>query len=298
MKSLLSPGVPGPTTWYEIHFGRDVDEAGVTDFLRTLAADRRPHVTVLEVVSSGGVISFRIGLAGSVASETVKALEACVLGATCELISAQSIKAPTRGYLVAISTKGRELRDGSAEAVSRAVLGVMASTKPGEVIVLQWLLGPRVTPKAVPAKVTAPALSWSDVLKLATQGTSDLDHDARRALVSKVSEPGFRALGRVELGAASKQAEQVLAKRMLAALRVAEAPGITIRLKADKGLAAAHAAVPRSWPLTLNVSELTAVTGWPVGDAPYPGIDRSGPRRLRAVDGLTSPKRLSTCVTW
>jgi hypothetical protein len=138
VKSILSSKAALPTVWYEVQFGRDVDEEAVRGWLRSLAADRRPWVTALEIVGTGGVLHFRIGLAASVASSIAQSLRSSLIGTSCEIVRGQSVTAPRTTYQLTVSSKGRQLRANSARSVAHAVLGVLSSTKRGEVIVLQW----------------------------------------------------------------------------------------------------------------------------------------------------------------
>jgi hypothetical protein len=91
---------------------------------------------------------------------------------------------------------------------------------------------------------------------------------------------------------------QATASRVLAALRAAEAPGVRIKLKKDDPEKLATARHPRSWPLAVNIKELTALCGWPLGGQAYPGVQRSGARLLPAGETVARKGRIVGVSTY
>lgn len=140
-------------------------------------------------------------------------------------------------------------------------------------------------------------MSVADVL-LGRRGR--LDSEARQALRAKRSLPVWRAVGRVAVKASSPARQLVLLRELVAALRVAEAPGI--RLLARRSAPDRVDRFGQSWfaPLRLNSSELALVSGWPVGVSAELPIARSPrtlppskaiPQRGREIGVATSPGR-------
>lgn len=272
-----------PDTWYQVVWPRDVDAEGVVAFLRSVAGDRRRHVVVFEVVGNGGVVSYRIGLSSRLATNTLAALRSFVPGVVTKLIESDAIAAPTYAWDMTISARSRSLRVNEPQQISRALITTLSTTKPAETIVVQWLLGPRLAPSKVGMKEVRPTESWTDLLRLVTSGTSELDSEQRKALQAKIGEAGFRAIGRIGIAGTNEAAAQGLASRVLTALRQAEAPGVQIGLTRAKPGRIASAAPDRRWPLVVNIRELAALSAWPLGDLPYPGLNRSGSRLIRAT---------------
>ncbi len=292
VSGLLGPKPLGPELWYAVHFGRDVDPDGVDGFLRWLAADRRRFVVALEVVGRGGSVHYRIGLPARYASEITTNLASFVGGVSTELIAAHRVAAPNAAWKIVASSARRPLRSDAAEHVSRALLGALTSTGPNETLTLQWLLGPRRQAENLTKDQTRPAESWGELLKAAALGQPVMDHDERKLVNAKTSEPGFRTLGRIAVRASSTQAGQALALRLLGALRMAESAGVRLSLETTPVAPVLGARVPRSWPLPLNVSELTSLLGWPLGGAPLPGMNRDGARLLRPPASVTGNERV------
>src|SRR2546425_623639 len=86
----------------------------------------------------------------------------------------------------------REVAVDHAETVSIGLLAALGSLEDGEVLVLQWLLGPVRRPLAVPIKTPdTPGESWTrSFIKAPLWAPSELDSQARRALLAKQGEPG------------------------------------------------------------------------------------------------------------
>ncbi|MGH6634324.1 MAG: type IV secretory system conjugative DNA transfer family protein, partial [Sphingopyxis sp.] len=151
------------------------------------------------------------------------------------------------------------------------------STAEAETVILQWLLGPRRGPTVIGADRD-------------TRG----NHDERRARQTKVAEAGFRAIGRVGVAASSDARARMLAGRVLAAIRQAESPGVSVEFRPGRADDVATAAPRRRWPLALNVRELTPLTAWPLGDSLYPGVRDGGAVPLRALPTSSTTRILGT----
>src|SRR5207237_6592076 len=106
------------------------------------------------------------------------------------------------------------------------------------------------------------------------------------ALQAKRGDHAFSCLGRVAISAATEGRTSALAVGVLAGLRIAEAPGIGVKLLKESGDRFNRVAVPWRWPQVLNVSELLGVLAWPLGKDPLPGVPRDTSRYLRPAARL------------
>ena len=304
MRERMTP----PELWYDIYWPERVDEASVTAFLRTLAGDRSTSAVAFEIVASGGTMRYRVGLARRHAPSVISALRSFVPGVDVALIKGDVALAPSFAWTVHVSSRLRPLRTTESASIARGLIAALATTDTGETLTLQWLLGPRLSARAVASKASRPTAGFSETAKALLHGTPAMDNDERKALIAKVGEAGFRVLGRIAVAGASEKRSQALASRVTSALRVAETPGVSISVKRSSPLGAAHASVPREWPLSLNVSELTALTAFPLGDAAYIGIRGDGATtkpapavatrgvNLRIVGESTHPSSKGTSV--
>jgi len=297
--ALPRPSVEAPSLWYRLSWPRQVESAAVTALFRQLAGDRRRHVLALEVVAAEGRLSYRLGIASRHSAAVLAALSSSLPGVAAELIDHDIVHAPDSAWQVSLSSSQRALRTSDLPDVARALTTALASASLQHTVIFQWLLGPRLTPTSAPGKGRpAPSSSWCEVVKQTLGNAAPLDSEAQRALRDKIEEPGFRAICRIGVEAPTPQKAQAVASRVLAGLRTAEAPGVHIKLRKDDPNKLAAARHPRSWPLSLNVRELTGLCGWPLGGQAYPGVDRSGARLLPAAASVARQGRVLAVSTY
>jgi len=288
---LMRNQAQSPDVWYEIHWPSSVDESGVASFFRSLAGDRSTSVVAIEIVASNGRLSYRLGLTRRMAETATVALRSFVPGTTVTLIQDSVVPAPTFAWEVGISSRLRPLRAGDAQGIARGLITALATAREEETFILQWLLGPRLSPTRVGNKVIRPTAGARDVARLVLHGASEMDNEERKAMLTKVGDSGFRAIGRIGIAGANERRAQSLASRLSSALRSAEAPGVTILVKRGRHGDVAHARAPRDWPMSLNVHELTALSAFPIGDAAYPGVRGEGPAVRPAPPSRRAVKR-------
>ena len=297
--ALQHPSVEPPSMWYRLTWPREVESDAVTAFFRQLAGDRRRHVLALEVVASGGRLSFRLGVAGRHSEAVLAALSSSLPGVATEVIEHDVVPAPSHAWQLSLTSAQRALRTSDLPEVAGALTASLASASRQHTVIFQWLLGPRLTPTSAPGKGRpAPTSSWSALVRQTLGGGVPLDADAQRALAGKIGEPGFRAACRIGVDAPTAKMAQAVASCVLAGLRTAEAPGVRIKLKKDDPDKLAAARHPRTWPVALNVRELTGLCGWPLGCGVYPGVDRSGSRLLPAAASVARKGRIVAASTY
>jgi hypothetical protein len=182
----------------------------------------------------------------------------------------------TTVWAVWMSTRTRPLRTSTVESQSAGLVTAMAHAGRDEGLALAWTIGPVRRPLAVPSKATRDLSEAWRRFDLTTDST--LDNEARTALMHKQGEPGWRAAGRLAVRAASRERERQLLQRLSGALRVAQGAGVQIG--AHRLLVRGRLILPWRRPLALNVSELAAVAGWPVGDLEGLAIERTPARAV------------------
>ena len=279
--ALSGRGAEGPSVWYRLTWPREVDSDAVTAFFRHLSGDHRRHVLALEVTSVDGRLSFRIGCAKRHRKEVLAALASFLPGVAAEIIEDEVTTAPTFAWQATVSSPYRALRTSSPLEIARSLTTSLAGSGAQDPVILQWLLGPRLQPMSPPAQgSSAPTASWGDLFRQTLSGATKLDAEAHRSLKDKIEEPGFRAVCRIGVTTSDARKAQAVVSRLLAALRSAESPGVRIGLRKDDPGKLAAARHPRSWPIAVNVKELTTLCGWPIGSQAYPGVARTGSRLL------------------
>lgn len=265
--------------WIALHWPQALEPETCLAFLRQLASDRRGGLVVLEVEFAGGRVFHRLGVHPAAVREISQLLRSLIPG--LEVTETERSLELAETWRIELNTRSRVLRR-EAESVTRAVLAGLAAAGRKETIELQWLLGPRFAPSPVSTATTSSS-GGESLLGLILDDKSRLDAERRSALAAKRSEHGFGCLARIGVGAATPKRARQLADSVLAGLRSAEAPGVTLSLRKERPKRLRTGAAPRfRWPLALNVAELVGLVGWPLGKQPLPGMPQRSSRLLKA----------------
>lgn len=269
-------------TWHRLRWPREVEPDQLTQALRLLATAGGSPV-VVEAVGSPGRVEHRLALPQAQAESMVEQLRAAIPGLSIEVLADRPPLSVTRAVKLRTTTQHRPLQTDDLASVSRAVLTALAQPHRGEQLSLQWVLGRTLAPVSVPNHLDDLGReSWLGALLVAPfAAPRPLDVEIRNALRMKHAEPGWQAVGRIGVKATSTGRQRQLLRQVAGALQSAEAPGVRFRVHAGSSRPMA-AASPEWWrPLRLNVSELAAISSWPVGLTGELPVDMT-PSRLLA----------------
>lgn len=275
--------------WRQLDWQRPLDPARVGDALRHWAADGRSPVVVLETRWSVQGVAHLLGSTASSSTAVTTPLRSFA-NLTVRGLATDRVPVTTTGRLRA-TTRHRPLRLHDPESLTRALFA--AGVRPGkdELLVLQLVLGPRRIPIAVPT--TSPSSTVQPWWSIAWTGNGrQLDGEKRAALRTKVSDHGFACTIRLGVRAEDPARARTLLLGLLAALRVAEAPGLQLRLRRETPTRLNQVRLPWFWPMRLGVAELTPLTGWPLGESDLPGLPSPHPKVLPAPKATTGTERV------
>jgi hypothetical protein len=196
-----------------------------------------------------------------------------------------------RAYRLHISSHRRPLLTDTVEVSNQALLSVLASTSRDELLVLQWVLGHRLRPVAIPNQFEDFTYeSWWHRLAAALLGPPGrVDVEFRNALRAKQSVPGWRVIGRIGVQAGDRQRRRQILAQLVSALRVAEGPNVKLGVSRSRQSSLVEARRPWLWPSVLNSGELLGLLAWPVGEHDFPMVRRRLSRFLPAVSRI--PRR-------
>ena len=267
-----------PTTWYQLRWPREVTAdqlhaafAALTTVLGTPC--------VVEATGSNAEVVHRLGLYGQDRSGLMAQLRDAIPGLVLIPIRRPS-QHIDRAVRVRFSTPARALHTDNPEQVARSVLTALADVGKDEALTLQWVLGRPLAPVAVPNDARLTGDPVRDVVSVLVAPQRSLDTESRRSLRDKRSEPGWRALGRLGVQAATSGRQRQLIARLAGSLRTAESPGLRLQIHPVTPNAVAHATLPHRLPVRLNLSELAVVAGWPIGVASTLPVASAGSRAL------------------
>jgi hypothetical protein len=301
-----------PLVWLRVQWPREVRPEAIVHAWRMLGPIAgRP--LIIESTGSGGLVSHRIAVPLGHDRIVARELEAAVSG-----VSVSEVDGLERGEVaemdlarvLRLNTRRRAIRTDDIAATSTSLLGALSATARGEALIIQWVLGPRLGPIPVATKTTLRHESWPlALIEAVTSPPSPMDREAHRALVDKRKEPGWQAIGRLAVHAATEPRQRQLLRQLVGALRSLEAPGVRITTKPTPATRLMNPTVPWKWNLRLNAMEMAVLSAWPVGNASELPVDvqpsrylappRAVPRTGRVLaesarSGRTRPLALST----
>lgn len=281
-------------TWLVISWPREVEADQLVTAARLLSG-ASGHV-VVEAVGRGGRVQHQIGIHPDRAGWLARQLRACLPG---------SVVAPgervadryQRAMSLRFSSKRRALRADPA-AAGRALLSALSATGTDEVIALQYVLGPILHPEAIASNPGHLGHeSWIGELAALPFPPKKADAEQRAALVAKRAEPGWKAAGRIGVSAETDARRYQLARGVLAALRLAEAPGATLLARRTRPIEVVRARRLLLWPLRLNAVDLATAAGWPTGPTIDLPVERTASRLVAPSRQVPSRGRVVATAT-
>ena len=287
---LLHGELP-PEVWFEAHWPRKVEPDATLALLRDLAAHRRPPVVTFELRVSNGRVRYRLATSERDAKNLQRTVTTFVPGTLLEPIDSSKQIAFKRAVEVRLTARERSLRSEAPNEVALSLLSTLASIGNGTVVV-QWLLGPRLTPLHVRHDSTGLPSNSRWVREALLGNAQPLDGRAQTQLRAKVGDHGFRATCRVATTLTDPKIGDSQLHRVVDALRVAESSGVHLRARPANAALVTSAQPARRWGMAINVGELLGPLAWPLGDAGYPGVERISSRRLPAPASVPKAGRI------
>lgn len=274
---------------YQLAFPEGLEHGQVLRFTRALSTRPRrgfwrvADPVVLEVVSASGALCWTISMEQREETLVLSALRAALPSMSLTKIDATAA-VPSRAWELRLNTSRRSLNAESGDEVASALLAALMHTGQGEVVRVQWLIGPWLT-----RKVVQPPPKGQE------HGLFELEHLVRnqeeaRAWRDKQSEPLFGVVGRIGITAKGEPRVRQLRQRVVGALQLTRMPGVGFQRRWVPSWIVpgrmTHLTQPVfGWPSVLNAAELAAVLGWPIGNPVVAGLSYSGHRQLPPVAG-------------
>ena len=288
-----------PLTWLELRWPRDATADQVLAATRLLATAAGTP-TVLEAIGSSVGVVHRVATPDGHAAHLADQLRSTFPGLAVDQLTARADLRIDRAIDVRITTKRRPLRTDQIVSVSRAMLTALSSLNHGETLSLIWVLGTPLRPTSVPTHLdSVPGDSLLKDAALSAMGRKvPVDTDVRNALRNKQSEPGWKAAGRIGVGAIGPARQRQLIRQLLAALRGTESPGVAFWVRSRNPRAVAEAQIPWRFPLRLNAAELAALTSWPAEAGGHLPVARQRARLLPPARAIPATGRVVGTATY
>lgn len=267
-----------PLAWRELHWSRPLEPLKPAAAIRALAADDTSPKIVIETRADADGVQYLLGSIEANLTPAIRRLTVAV--PDVQVTDLRRVRqAVDRAAGVKLSTRHRALRVDAADQIAQQLHAVLANARADEVIALQLILSRRRIPLAVPNNSPSSVVSpWYEVAWRGNGG--QVDGEKRAALRDKVSDHGFVASLRIGVRAPNAARRRSLIMAVYSALRVGEAPGLRATIKRDTARRLDSATLPWLPRLRLNVGEVLALSGWPIGEGELPGLPPLHPKQV------------------
>jgi len=208
-------------TWRALQFPTGLELEQALAFTRLMGMRtlhgmfRQPDPIVCEVAATPGALRWRLGMTGREAGTLLPQLRTQLPGLAAEPVDDRALPTTDWAIELRLDSKVRTLRTDIAEPLAAALLTAISGVYGDEALVLSWVIGPRLA---------RPAVQRGD--RLRTFGPP-LESEEATALRAKLAEPVLGVAGRIGVHAATASRQTLLLQRVLGALELARAPGVT-----------------------------------------------------------------------
>ena len=284
---------------YIIRFPSEVPVEHITALLRvihtTLPAVTfdvlvgRPSI-VFEAWAAGEGIAFRLLVPWQYAAQITSQIRHQVPGTVIEEDDTRPRKAWTFIEEIGLSDSSRTLNVMQPNVIATDILTALAGALTAEEsAILQWVIAPASTRQK-------PSLDGSMTSSRHGLMSALLGHTASREEIEdrrkKLDYENYLALARVAAKAKTDNRAFYLADTLFKGLKSANSLGTHFLAKRPSGNidvqrdAVNNATTPWRFPATLNIQELTAVAGFPLGAQSIPGLPRMQARAFYATEEI------------
>lgn len=274
--------------WRQVHWPLPLTVEQATMLVERLATEHALGRIVLEYRASGGRARFLIAAFAPQIGTLTNLVTQLVPGTRIVQPEVPRRKAERAGRLLP-EPSGLPVAVERAEAVTRALLAVTPQVKADEEIVLQTVIGHRLSPHLLPTKLPDPR--WS--LTAALTGTRrPASAELQKRLRARASQHGARLIVRIGVTADDPPRRTSLGSLLHGALRLAESSGQHLAVRAQPPARLDDAAWSRWHSFPASSSEIATLAGLPVGDGQLPGMPSPHPRLLAPRRPLVKTERV------
>ncbi len=289
-KRAFSIGKGDGWVFSQLQLPRPLEAAQVDAMLLRLAADRAAPPLIFEArAEHAALVQHLVGTPATHVKWVQRTLRHLLPGLDIDGIDQPRLLVE-RSLKVRMRPRSFGLASDRAEIVSLSLLSALdARLGPDERVVMQIVLGPRVTPKHLPKEIPDPTQPWWQVV---SQGEITAAKAVRDQIDTRVGQHGFAATIRIGVSAKTAGRRKQLVIGVLGALSVALDRGTYADLTFEPASRVNAPQLPWRWNLRLGASEVTGLLAWPLGESDAPGVAPLHPRPLRVPDKVSRTERL------
>jgi hypothetical protein len=274
----------------QLHLPRPLEVDQVDGMLLRLAADRAAPPLVFEArAEHGQLVQHLVGTPVEHVVWVQRTLRHLLPGLDIDRLEGERLPVE-RSVRVRVRPRLFALSIGRAEITSLSLLSALdARLEDGERLVVQVMLGRRVSPTHLKKDMPDPTQPWWQVV---AQGEISAAKPVRDQVDTRYGQHGFAAVIRIGVAARAPERRQQLVIGVLGALSTAEDRGTYMDLTFEPAGRLNALRLPWRWNLHLGATELTGLLGWPIGEGDLPGVAPLHPRPLRVPAKVNRTQRL------
>ncbi len=281
----------GQRVRYNLNFPSELDHERALAWLRatsrTLAPSRLfgSQSMAFETLATEHGITHQLLVPKSRADDIIPQLRALVPGASATPVEQTAIKWTT-AIEVGLKNKSRPLRIPAPVDTSTSILASLQPLRAGEALLIQWVVtaSPHMTMPNKNSRTNQ--FSYRNIVS----GSVMIEDDELKERRSKLDEPNVMGVLRVAARAKKEERAVQLIERVRTSYKAAETPHnywykvlarTTTILERTQTVASSS-----QWPAQLNMTELAALLGWPLGSPNVSGLPRGASRQLPAPSSV------------
>lgn len=287
---------------FRLTFPSDLAEDRVIAMLRVLGSSIHPGIKrivgmqtiVFETHAGGSGITHRMIVPWQLADRITSQLRHQIPGIVVEEDDSRLRPLWTDVMEVGMTNGSRQLAYGNSVDLSTGILTAASQALTNnEAVVLQWVITPASYERPPSKERINKSTNFGIVSSLLSQVASGEEIDDRRR---KLDETNFLTMGRIGAVAKTEARAKYLTQGIFDVLKTADSYGTKFTAKgsdtATKSERLNKAMTPWLFPGQLNVIELAAVAGFPLGSPFIPGLPRSSSRHLYATEEVARTGRV------
>ena len=274
----------------QLQLPRPLEVIQVDAMLVRMAADRAAPSLIFEArAEHAALVKHLIGAPAEHVKWVRRTLRHLLAGLDLEAIDQPRLPVE-RSVQLRIRPRAFALATDRAEITSLSLLSALdARLGPGERLVVQIVLGPRIAPKHLPKDLPDPTQSWWQV---ASQGEVSAAKAIRDQIDARVGQHGFASAIRIGVAATTAERRKQMVAGVLGAISTAGDRGTYMDLAFEPVSRLNEPRLPWRWNLHLGATEITGLLAWPLGEVDPPGVAPLHPRPLRVPDKVSRNERL------
>ncbi|MBV1778661.1 hypothetical protein KRR55_05985 [Paeniglutamicibacter sp. ABSL32-1] len=287
---------------YSLTFPSDLSEDRIVALLRVMGSSIHPGITrifgvasiVFETHASGTGITHRVIVPWQLGDRMAAQIRHHIPGVIVEEDKTRARPQWNDVIEVGMTDGARQLSYGNSTDISTGILTAASQAlNHDEALVLQWVVTPDTFDRLPSKEHEVQSTKFGLFAALINRTASREEVEDRR---TKLNETNFLAMGRIGSVAGTEARAKYLTQGVFDVLRSADSHGTRFKgshrdpEEASKRLN--EATTPWLFPGQLNVPELAALIGIPIGNPFIPGLPRASSRQLYATEEVPREGRI------